>query len=92
MEEQIILDRVKGKYPDAIVEAAGEDCSFQLYIITDAFDGQSLLQRQKDVLGLFKEELSTGALHALSVTAKTKAEQDQAMAAQSPHVLLSEIK
>lgn len=91
MEEAVIIERVKSAYPDAVVEAAGEDCNFQLFIIDDAFDGQSLLQRQKDVLGLFKDELSNGSLHALSVTAKTKAEQEKAMQASNVHISLDEI-
>ena len=76
MEEEVLVERVRTAYPDAIVEAAGEDCNFQLYVISEGFQGQSLLQRQKTILGLFKEELSSGALHALSITAKTPAEQD----------------
>ena len=35
----------------------------------------STLQRQKSVLDLFKDELKTGKLHALSIKARTSAEQ-----------------
>lgn len=92
MEDQVIIDRVKSQYPGAIVDAAGADCNFEIFVISDAFDGQSLLQRQKAILGLFKEELGSGALHALSVVAKTQAEQNKAMSSQNIHVSFDEIK
>ena len=74
MNEEDIIARIKQHMPDAVVDAAGEDCSFELYIISEAFTGTGLLQRQKQILALFKQELSSGQLHALSVTAKTPAE------------------
>lgn len=92
MQEEVIITRVQEKYPEAVIDAAGEDCNFQLFVISDIFEGQSLLQRQKDILGLFKEELQTGALHALSVTAKTPAEQAKAMEAQQVHISFDDIK
>jgi acid stress-induced BolA-like protein IbaG/YrbA len=74
MKEEDIIARVKENYPDAVIDAAGADCNFELFVISAAFEGKSLLQRQRAVLGLFTEELKTGALHALSVTAKTPVE------------------
>ena len=46
-----------------------------MYIVSDAMEGMGLLQRQQSILGLFKEELASGKLHALSVKAKTQKEQ-----------------
>jgi BolA protein len=75
MTEEEIIDRVKGLYPDALIDVSGADCSFEMYIISDAMQGMGLLQRQQSILGLFKDELATGKLHALSVKAKTQQEQ-----------------
>ena len=75
MEEQDIIERVKQLYPDAVIDLAGADCSFEMYVISDAFDGMNTLQRQQPILGLFKDELTSGKLHALSVKAKTPKEQ-----------------
>ena len=66
-----ILARIRALYPDAVIDVAGEDCSFELYIISDAFAGQNTLQRQKPILALFKDDIRSGALHALSIKAKT---------------------
>jgi acid stress-induced BolA-like protein IbaG/YrbA len=75
MNEDDIISRVRSLYPEAIIDVAGEDCSFELYIIDAAFAGMNSLQRQKPVLALFKDEITTGKLHALSVKAKTPMEQ-----------------
>lgn len=75
MNEEDIIARVKALYPDALIDVAGADCNFELYVISDAMDGMGLLQRQQVILGLFKDELATGKLHALSIKAKTQKEQ-----------------
>ncbi len=72
MTEDDIITRVKELYPDASIDVAGADCNFEMYVIADAFEG--LLQRQQSILGLFKDELASGKLHALSVKAKTQKE------------------
>jgi len=75
MQEEEIVQRVRALYPDAVIDVAGEDCSFELYVVSEAFAGQNTLQRQKPILALFKDDIRSGALHALSVKAKTPDEQ-----------------
>jgi len=75
MNENEIIERVRTLFPNAVIDVAGEDCSFALYIIDAAFAEMNTLQRQKPVLALFKDEISSGKLHALSVKAKTPSEQ-----------------
>lgn len=75
MKEQDIVKRVQTLYPGATIDVAGEDCSFELFVITDAFKGMGTLQRQKSLLALFKEDISAGDIHAMSITAKTPEEQ-----------------
>ena len=77
MNEQDIIERVRSLHPNAVIDVAGEDCNFELYVISQAFAGQNTLQRQKPILALFKDDIGSGALHALSITAKTPEEQDQ---------------
>ncbi len=74
MTEAEIVERVRSLYPDAVIDVAGEDCSFELYVVSEAFAGQNPLQRQKPILALFKDDIRSGALHALSVKAKTPGE------------------
>jgi acid stress-induced BolA-like protein IbaG/YrbA len=75
MTETEIIARVRTLYPKAVIDVAGEDCSFELYLVSQAFAGQNTLQRQKPILALFKDEIRNGALHALSIKAKTPEEQ-----------------
>lgn len=74
MNEEDIVERIRSLHPDAVIDVAGEDCNFELYVISDDFAGQGLLQRQKSILALFKDELNNGTLHALSIKAKTQKE------------------
>ncbi|MCU7966711.1 MAG: BolA/IbaG family iron-sulfur metabolism protein [gamma proteobacterium symbiont of Bathyaustriella thionipta] len=74
MEKEIISKRIKGLYPDAEVEANGSDCSFEVLIVSAAFESIRPLKRQQSILGLFSEELKSGKLHALGVKAKTPEE------------------
>ena len=75
MKEEEIIARVRTLHPDAVIEVAGADCNVELTVVDEAFAGQRILQRQKPILALFKDEISSGALHALSVKAKTPQEQ-----------------
>lgn len=75
MKEEEIIARVRTLHPDAVIEVAGADCNVELTVVDEAFAGQRILQRQKPILALFKDEIATGKLHALSVKAKTPTEQ-----------------
>jgi acid stress-induced BolA-like protein IbaG/YrbA len=75
MNEEEIRARVATLYPDAIIDIAGENCSFEMYVLSEAFAGLNTIQRQQPILALFKDELASGKLHALSVKAKTPEEQ-----------------
>lgn len=75
MNEEDIIARIKTEYPDAVVDAAGENCSFEVYVVSEAFAGLNTLQRQKPILALFKGDILSGTLHALTIRAKTPQEQ-----------------
>lgn len=77
MTEDEIISRINQLYPGAIMEVSGEDCNFELYIISEEFKGKTIIQRQQSILNLFKNELAKGTLHALSIKAKTPEDQQQ---------------
>ena len=52
----------------------GDGCNCSAVIVSPVFEGLSLLQRQRAVLGVVKEEIKSGELHALSVKTFTPAE------------------
>ncbi|MEJ2677465.1 MAG: BolA family transcriptional regulator [Gemmatimonadota bacterium] len=75
MTEDEIRSKVRTLHPHAVIDVAGEDCSFELYVVSDEFAGRNTLERQRPILALFADELACGRLHALSVKARTPAEQ-----------------
>ncbi|MCU7890634.1 MAG: BolA/IbaG family iron-sulfur metabolism protein [Candidatus Thiodiazotropha sp. (ex Ustalcina ferruginea)] len=77
MNEQDLVNRIKGIYPDAEISVAGESCSFEVNVTTPAFSTMKSLQRQRSILTLFNEEIATGELHALTIRAKTPEESRQ---------------
>ena len=75
MDEHEIIARITSRYPDAVIDISGADCSFEVFVISEQLADKSSLQRQKSLLDLFKDELKSGKLHALSIRARTPAEQ-----------------
>jgi len=75
MNENEIITRILSLYPDAAVDINGADCNFEVYVISEQLSGKSTLQRQQSLLDLFRNELRSGKLHALSIKARTPAEQ-----------------
>ncbi|XP_075137249.1 bolA-like protein 1 [Leptodactylus fuscus] len=49
---------------------AGSESHFKVVVVSDVFDGKSLIQRHRLVNDVLKEELA-GPVHALSIEAKT---------------------
>ncbi|MCU7796927.1 MAG: BolA/IbaG family iron-sulfur metabolism protein [Candidatus Thiodiazotropha sp. (ex Semelilucina semeliformis)] len=77
MNEQDLITRIKGLYPDAEITVAGENCSFEVNVSSPAFTDMKSLQRQRSILTLFNTEIASGELHALTVRAKTPQELQQ---------------
>lgn len=74
MTRDEIAARIQSAIPDASLELSGADCSFSLDVISARMQGLAAVARQRLVLGLFAPELASGALHALSVRARTPEE------------------
>jgi BolA protein len=74
MDRNLLINRIQTELPDAKLHVEGEDCSFAVTVVSQAFEGVRLLSRQQTILRLFEQELAAGELHALSVVAKTPTE------------------
>lgn len=74
MTEHEVVERIQAHFPDASIEVVGADCHLTLNIVSQAFDGKGLLARHRSIQALFKEEIATGELHALSLNTQTPAE------------------
>lgn len=69
--EEDIRARISTLYPGATIDIAGEGCNFEVFVVSDLFRGLGTLQRQKSILSLFKEDIQSGDIHALTVKART---------------------
>lgn len=74
MTENEVVSRITSALSDASVVVTGTDCHLTLTIVSDAFTGKALLARHRSIQALFKEELASGELHALSLITKTPTE------------------
>jgi acid stress-induced BolA-like protein IbaG/YrbA len=75
VEIEAITQRIRAGIPDAEVQISGDDGShFAALVISDAFEGLSLIQRQRLVMDTVKAELASGELHALSLKTQTRAQ------------------
>ena len=74
MEVNVVKEMILADIPDAKVTVDGEDCSFTVTVVSEAFKGKMPVARQKMIMAPFKEKIATGELHALSVKALTPEE------------------
>lgn len=74
-----IKQRLLDNYSDAYVEVVdltGTSDHIQVLVVSQKFDGQSRLQRQRMVMDVFQPELKTGEVHALTIRAITPNEKN----------------
>lgn len=68
--KKLIEEGVEGA--QAII--SGEGCNLEAVVISDVFEGKSMLAEQKMVYATVNHLIKTGELHALGIKAYTKAE------------------
>ena len=74
METTQVQQLLAAGLPDAQIKVSGDGRHFEAYIVSATFDGQSLIQRHRQVMAIVKDEIANDTLHALSLTTKTPAE------------------
>ena len=68
--KKLIEDGVDGA--EAII--SGEGCSLEAVVVSDVFEGKTMLAEQKMVYATVNHLIQSGELHALGIKAFTKAE------------------
>jgi acid stress-induced BolA-like protein IbaG/YrbA len=75
MENEQIEELIKVGIPDAQVNVTGDGRHFEASVVSDAFEGKSLIQRHRMILATVESQIASDELHALSITSsKTPAE------------------
>lgn len=71
METEKVKALIEAGLPGAQVEVSGDGRHFEAVVISDAFEGKSLIQRHRMVLATVSSEIASDELHALSIKATT---------------------
>ena len=71
MTPQDIARRIEESLPGARAEVSGADAHFSATIVSEAFAGKSRIEQHQMIYALFKEEMSTQAIHALALRTLT---------------------
>lgn len=77
ISQDILISYIQKTMPDAevsITDRTGTMDHFQVQIVSAAFEGKNLLDRQRFVYQALNEPMQDGRIHALEITAKTPEE------------------
>ncbi len=68
MENEQIEELIKVGIPDAQVTVTGDGRHFEASVVSDAFEGKSLIQRHRMILASVENQIASDELHALSIS------------------------
>jgi len=71
METERVEALIEAGLPGARVQVTGDGRHFEALVVSEAFEGKSLIQRHRMVLAAVNSEIASDELHALSIKAKT---------------------
>lgn len=74
MTPEQIQQKIEQGMPDAKVSVSGGEGKYTAEVISDAFDGLMTIKRHKIVYACVNDDIASGALHALTIVAKTPSE------------------
>lgn len=78
MENSEVQRLVADALPGAEVSVSGDGSHFVVTVVSPEFEGQSPVMRQKRVYATLNEQITSGALHAVTIKAYTPAQWAQA--------------
>ena len=70
MREEI-KERLEGEFPDSKIAIELDGNRAGVLVVSDEFEGLSRVKRQQRVYGCLNDYIQSGAIHAVSITAKT---------------------
>ena len=77
MNENDIKAKIESQLSCEIVEVTGDGSHFEVYVVSDDFEGKRAVARQQMIYATVQAEIASGELHALSIKTKTKQEHSQ---------------
>ncbi len=74
ISNEAVAKLIEDHIPGAEVSVDGDGYKYETTVISDTFEGLNTLKRQQAVYAAVNSEITSGNLHALTITAKTPAE------------------
>ena len=74
METQAVVSLIEAGMPDSEVRVTGDGSHFEAIVVSPAFAGKSLLEKQRMVMASVHDQIASGELHALSIRTFTPEE------------------
>lgn len=80
MTEQEIKGLIEAGIPESEAMVQGDGRHFEVIVVSEAFGGKSMVQKQRMVLALLNQHITSGVLHAVSIKTYLPAEWDKVKA------------
>ena len=74
MRMDYFSEQIEKAIPGSKADVTGDGSKFEALVISDSFDGQMQVKRQKAVYAALNEHITSGAIHALTIKAYTSVE------------------
>ncbi len=71
MNPDDIKTLIEAAMPDSQVSVTGAEGKYEATIVSDAFAGMNTVKRHQHVYRIVNEHIASGAIHALSIQART---------------------
>lgn len=71
---EAVASLIEEKIPDAKVTVSGDGYKYETTVISETFEGLNTLKRHQAVYAAVNSAITSGELHALTITAKTPSE------------------
>jgi len=65
---------IEAGIPGSVAKVSGDGCNASVVVISDAFEGLSLLKQQKMVYATLGDNITNGKIHALTIKSYTNAQ------------------
>ena len=72
MSPETVQEMIRAVIPDADITMDGQDCNFSVSVSSAEFAGKSRIQCHRMVNDIFKAQIASGELHALSIKTQVK--------------------
>ena len=78
MQPHEIKQLIEAGLPESAATVRGDGSHYEVVVVSDAFEGKSMLEEQRMIYALLTTQIASGAIHAINIRAYTRAEWETA--------------